>query len=386
MKILEITNYTAGGCGVGARVLRESKLFAERGHKIEIFSTNLEKGTNRICPTHELINKIIIRRFPFIKLGGESYMYWSFEKAAKSFEPDIIIAHAYRHIHTLLALRVARTLKCPIILVTHAPFDRGKSRTKLQRVFVSLYDHYIGKNVINSFSKIMYIAKWEIPYLVAIGAKREKMVYSPNGLSDIFFKKIVSKSVPKSIIYTGRITSIKNIDLLLTALSKVKEDYIFRAIGPVEKDYETHLNSLIIKFNLNNAKIINKLYNSNEQIKELDNSSIFVLPSKSEGQPQVLLEAMARGKIVIASNNKGNKDIILHGKNGYLFESENVNALAKTIKLVLNLTKKEINHLSSEAIKTANSFRWKFLITQLEKNIIGLVYKSNIKLQNSPTS
>ncbi len=386
VKILELTNYTAGGCGVGGRVLIEAEQLAKMGHKIEIFSTNREKGTNRTCPAHEIKNKITIKRFPSVKLGGESYMYWSFEQAARVFGPDIIIAHAYRHIHTILALRVARSLNCPIILVTHAPFDRDNTRTKLQRTIVSLYDKSIGKKIINSFSKVMYISKWEIPYLLELGAKNKNLKYSPNGLKEIFFKKTTQKSLPHSIVYTGRIAPIKNIDLLLIALSKIKSPISFTAFGPVEESYENHLNNLISKFNLTNVKIINSVYNPYEQIRELDRHAIFILPSKSEGQPQVLLEAMARGKIVIASNNQGNKDIILHRKNGYLFDSENANALANMIKLVLNLTKKEKASISSEARKTAKNFRWKFLILQLEKTILNLVYKRNIKRQNNLNS
>jgi hypothetical protein len=49
MRILEITNYTAGGCGVGMRVLNESKILSEKGHEVMIFSTNNVKGSKEIC-------------------------------------------------------------------------------------------------------------------------------------------------------------------------------------------------------------------------------------------------------------------------------------------------------------------------------------------------
>ncbi len=58
---------------------------------------------------------------------------------------------------------------------------------------------------------------------------------------------------------------------------------------------------------------------------------IFVLPSRNEGMGRVIVEAMAAGKPVIASNVGGIPDLIEHGVNGYLFPSEDSGALAKTI-------------------------------------------------------
>ena len=40
MKILELTNYTAGGCGVWARVKNEAELLSKRGYDVRIFSSN----------------------------------------------------------------------------------------------------------------------------------------------------------------------------------------------------------------------------------------------------------------------------------------------------------------------------------------------------------
>src|SRR3989344_7071264 len=124
MKILELTNFTAGGCGVGARVLEESKRLS-KNHNVIIFSSNHVKGSDEIAKREEIIGKIKIIRFPVVKLGGESFMFWlnkEAEKEALKFRPDIIIAHSYRHMHTTKALKLRNKVKSKIFLVTHAPF------------------------------------------------------------------------------------------------------------------------------------------------------------------------------------------------------------------------------------------------------------------------
>jgi glycosyltransferase involved in cell wall biosynthesis len=60
-------------------------------------------------------------------------------------------------------------------------------------------------------------------------------------------------------------------------------------------------------------------------------TDIFLIPSISEGTPLVLLEYFALGKSVIASNISGNKELIRHGWNGYLFKNGDVDDLTEKI-------------------------------------------------------
>ena len=96
MKILELTNFSAGICGVWARVREEATRLSALGHEVVVFSSNITKGDNKIASEFDLIKDVKIQRFSAKKLGGESYMQWypSAEKSVINFNPDIIIAHS----------------------------------------------------------------------------------------------------------------------------------------------------------------------------------------------------------------------------------------------------------------------------------------------------
>lgn len=64
------------------------------------------------------------------------------------------------------------------------------------------------------------------------------------------------------------------------------------------------------------------------------NFDVFCLPSRREPFGLVLVEAMVRGKIVVASRTKGPSDIIVDGRTGYLVETEDVGALAARLRAV----------------------------------------------------
>lgn len=362
MKILELTTYSAGGCGVWARVYREAQFFAEQGHQVEIFSSNFTKGSSIHATPREKIKGIAITRFQGIKLGGESFTYWNFSHAALKYRPDVIIAHAYRHTHTTKALSIGKRLGIPVFLVTHAPFDRATTRSWLARVAVKVYDSYMGKRTLPQFTKVVAITRWELPFLRKLGLTDSKIAYVPNGLPEEFFTP--PKKEGKGIVYTGRIAPIKNLETVSGALRLLRHEknaplpVVF--LGPAERDYLAALQHNI-KVDGTNITLINKTFSSREQINELDKREMFILPSLSEGLPQSLLEAMARGKIVLASNNKGNKDVIIDGKNGLLFPIGDKKRLAERIRYIVHLPQKEKDKMKKSARTTAEGYRWQVL-------------------------
>ena len=400
MKILEVCPYSAGICGVWTRVLEESKRLSKLGFEIKIFSSNAVKGSNEIAPSREKIGskgvspggKIEILRFPFKKLGGESFMSWDFEKEALNYSPDIIFTHNYRHLHTTKCLKIVDKLrkkgkKCKVFLVTHAPFERRLTRTFLQNLIVKFYDLFIGRQTINKFDKILAITKWEMPYLLKLGAKKEKIIYIPNGISPEFFslKKQAKKeqktgnfltNSPKrgrvkeenKILFLGRISPIKNLEVLIKAMDFVKNKNILLEIaGPSEKNYFIKLKNLIQELGLNNQiKFSLPIYNLKEKIAKIDSCKIFILPSKMEGMPQSLVEAMAREKIVIGSNSLAIRDLIKDGENGFLFEFDNPKDLAKKINEALS---QKNSAIKKQARKSVEHFSWDKVI----KKIVNII-------------
>src|SRR3989344_4269812 len=272
MKILELTNFSAGICGVWQRVKQESELLSKRSHNILVVSSNATKGNNEIAPEKERVNGFNIIRKPYIKIGGESFMFWNFEKEALDFKPDVIVAHSYRHPHTTKAIKIAKKLKkqginTKVFLVTHAPFER--ERGLINNLIVYLYDLLVGRNTLNNFDKILTITKWEIPYLDKLGVKKEKIRYMPNGIPKEFFELKKQTKEENKILFLGRVSPIKNIETLIKAFSKISDKKIMlEIVGPAEEGYKQILSLLIDKLNIKNRIIFSQpIYDLKEKIK-----------------------------------------------------------------------------------------------------------------------
>ena len=367
MKILELCPFSAGIDGVFARVKQESAFLAEKGHQVKIFSSNLTKGSDTLASKQDKMGNVEILRFPAKKLGGESFMSWHFEKEALQFKPDIIICHCYRHTHTTRALCIAKKTGSKVFLVTHAPFDRSSTRSLAGKIAVSLYDKFIGKKTLHDFTKIITITKWENSFLHKLGIKDNKIEYIPNGISQEFFTQKKQKEQHK-VLFLGRISPIKYLETLVRAIPLVKDKKVtFELVGPAEEEYLIKLKELIKNLQVEDRVIFTPaIFETKEKIKKIDSAKIFILPSKSEGMPQSLIEAMAREKIVIASNNKASLDLIEDKKNGYIFPVGDSKKLAQLIDYSLSSRKTAVKN---KALASVKKFSWKNIIEKIENLI-----------------
>ncbi|MDO8460292.1 MAG: glycosyltransferase family 4 protein [Nanoarchaeota archaeon] len=373
MKILELTNFSSGICGVWSRVKEEALRLSKEGHQVVVFTSNLTKGSKEIAASHDKINFILIKRFPAKKLGGESYLNWysdTTENEIFKFKPDLIIAHSYRHSHTLRALKTAKKIGSKIFLVTHAPFvDKNTTRSLLAKWAVKYHDSAFGPSrKLNQFDKIIAITKWEFPYLRALGIKREKIAYMPNGIPEEFFSQKKLKETNK-ILFLGRVSPIKDLETLIKAIALISNKSIkLEILGPAEEQYIAKLKHLIKHLNLQPRILFSPpIFDIKKKISKIDSAKIFVLPSKREAMPQSLIEAMSREKIVIASKNPGSSDIITEGKNGYLFPVGDAKALAQRINLALSSPHSSMKKSASESVK---QFSWDKIIQKLDKLIL----------------
>lgn len=377
VKILELCHFSEGICGVWNRVKEESTRLADLGYEVRVFSSNAIKGSKKKAPFNGSSGKVKIKRFPYVKLGGESYLDWDFRKSALEYEPEIIIANNYRHLHTTKALEIKKELKkrgknCKVFLVTHAPFNiSNSSRGLFNGIVVSLYDKLVGKRKINKFDKIISISKWERPYLENnLNVMSNKIEYIPNGAPEEFFKNVNTKQNNK-MLFLGRLSPIKNIDLAISALSKMKKEKLsFEIVGPVENNYEKYLKRLVDSKNLNNdIKFSEQVYDIREKIKKIDSANFFILPSKREGMPQSLIEAMARGRIPIGSSADGIKAMIDDGVNGFIFNNMDVDSAAKVLDKVLSLDYNKRLKIMEKSRKSVDTYRWDKLIVKLDNLI-----------------
>lgn len=151
------------------------------------------------------------------------------------------------------------------------------------------------------------------------------------------------------ILAVGRHYDVKGLDRLLRAYAQVKTSnwkiVIAGSAGPQTEDLKT----LAAELNLSND--VEFLGAVKEIDKIFAKSKIYVLPSRSEGFPNALIEAMAHGLPCVAFDVvAGPAEIINNGINGILIPDGDITAMAHAIKLLME-NKDLRNSVGKEALR-----------------------------------
>ena len=165
--------------------------------------------------------------------------------------------------------------------------------------------------------------------------KKGKIVH-PSQLDSIWLRKPKNLEIKNfKLLYVGRIRVEKGI-FFLTNLIKNKRDISLTIIG-AEKNSNHNINQ-------SNVKILPNQNNKSKLIKYYDDHNIFILPSFTEGQPMVLLEALARRRPVIIFNEIkhviGDKKGIFVAKRNFINFFGTLNNIKKNYKRIQKDMKK----------------------------------------------
>lgn len=164
----------------------------------------------------------------------------------------------------------------------------------------------------------------------------------------------------KNVVAIGNLSYRKGFDNLLKVFSYLKKENIFLYIIG-EGDDKEKLIELKDSLQIKNVKFLGKITNPYPYLK---NADLFILSSRYEGFPNVLLEAGATGTFSLANNCKGGiNEIIEENINGRIISIEDHKNFAEEIKITLS--KKYDKNRIKNSIK--NRFSKDKIIHQYEK-------------------
>lgn len=147
----------------------------------------------------------------------------------------------------------------------------------------------------------------------------------------------ISEDVPL-IISVANLVPYKDYYSTISALKLVKEHrsdfyYLILGDGPLRENLETHIEKSGLK---DHVRILGNVSNVDEYLKVSD---IFIHSSRGEGCSNAILEAMAAGLYIIASDTGGTSEII-YKENSLLFPYKDFNSLANCLQSALNYFEK----------------------------------------------
>jgi len=288
------------------------------------------------------------------------------------FHPDYLAPNAY------LKAKKIGIITVGMAATAHLSYNAELEKEEFE--ILGLKKYYPKNTIWNKFSRY-YNLNYQHDYLIAFSEFAAK-TYIKKGMpvdrvfvayQDIDVKRfLIPKKIKKNnkkfkVLFVSHISPLKGLHYLLEAWQKLKlKDAELIIVGgyseiptPLKKKYEE-----IIK----KDSTIKWIGFTKKPELYYQSASIFVFPSLTEGNPRVILEAMASGLPVITTENA--KSLVENGKNGFVVPIRNTEAIKEKIEFFY-YNREMIEKMGEEARKTIeNKKPFSEMVFEIYKEIL----------------
>lgn len=311
-----------------------------------------------------------------------SYHLFNFNLARKLIKEDFDILHSFG-------------------MTAYQYLKRGKKRGRVVIEPFGLYGSHEAKpNVIKRYLRKLLIedpVRYCAKHADAIAAEgkfqakeisekfeisEEKFIFIPDGVElDVIEKHISNSTLSREslglddadlvLVNVNRLVKNKGVNYLVDSLRILNNSLNVKLILIGSGLEENAIKRRIRELGLEQKIIHFKNISDREKFQLIDLAEISVTPTLFEGLPIAILEAMACGKPVVASNITEVPQVVKHGVNGFLVRPRDPEAIAKAI---LKIYKKSlINKMGSESKRMVKDYDWNVIAARAMKEYEGLL-------------
>jgi len=343
------------------------KYFAKRGIHVDLYHTNQSKLDISKLDLFSDEEKKIIRSFviPFPKVGKlpGHYIRASFSYSQAIFEvfklqapTDFIYAKGFSA--WKLIEEKKKGFKCAPIGVNFHGFEMFQKQPNFKSSLAAkfLFQKPVLYNVNNADYVFSYGGKID-DVIKSIGVSSTKIISIPTGIEESWLVQApsINSNTKTKFLFVGRFERRKGVEELNKALIQLKDNsnFEFHFVGPIPEVNKLKFQHVFYHGSITDAEMMKA------KVKEMD---VLVCPSHSEGMPNVIMEAMASGLAVIATD-VGAVKLMVDDSNGVLLQSSNPTEIASAIEKISKLDKNVIQQLKLSSIeKVKNNFLWSKVI------------------------
>jgi Glycosyltransferase len=341
MKIAFFIFHLKGG-GAERVICTLANHFTEENHNVEIISVSEEPSFYNL---NEKVNhvKLGIKYYGFLKKINFINTIKSLYLNLRKTKPDVLVSFIDKN--NLMAIVVGKMLNIPVII---------SERSNPEKYSYGIVLTYLLKLLYKKANLIVLQTKAVGQGFIRMGFDLPAIAVLPNPLTPIFAKNQPTTEKKKNIILSvGRLSLEKGHDVLLKSLvGNNLNGWEVKIVGdgpllPQYREYANHNGlSTFVSFEGRRSNVIDYY----------DEAKVFILPSKFEGFPNALIEAMSRRCLVVSSNCEyGPSEIINNNINGVLFPVGDVDCLRNCIERICN-NNYDIKQLSDNALLTAKRY------------------------------
>ncbi len=261
-----------------------------------------------------------------------------YRKKIKDKNPDVILTYTIKP--NIYASLSGRFLGIPVIANVSGLGTLFIKKTPYSYIAYILYRYALRNSFWVFFQNK---SDKEIFEKLKLVNPQNNSVLPGSGVNIDLFKFERKKNTGKKILFVGRIIGDKGIREFISAADKLSKEHpslVFYILGELKNNNPTAIPKEELNSWLKNPKI--KFLGKKDNVREVyKNSDIMVLPSYREGLSKSLIEAAAMKLPIITTDVPGCREVVTHGKNGFLCNVKDTEDLYSKMKSMVLLKDEE---------------------------------------------
>ena len=344
-----------GGMERVAKTLAEE--MAARNYDVRVITSAIDQPTKTDTPT---VPGLQVTRLKAFEFAHTPFAFGLLRALFRLPRNSIIHLHLAQAYYPELVWLVARARRQKYVVHFHLDLMPSGPLGALFLVYKSV----ILRHVISAADSVIVFSEEQRKFLQnKYGLELAKITIIPNGVGEEYFikQKDFSAKDPFNLLYVGRLTSQKRVGLLIQAMAVLKQHAQLTLVGSGDEAHA--LKQLADKLQLTNVHFAG--YKAAPEIRQiLNGSDVFVLSSDREGMPLAVLEAMAAGLPIVATDAPGTRELV--SGVGVLVDRADAKEIAKKVDKVLS-DRAELGRLSTLSQETAKQFAWSGVVDKCEE-------------------
>ena len=318
------------------------------------------------------------------RIGNELREVANLYSFLRNYQPHIVQTHVLKA--NLFGILAAKKAKVPIIIGTEMTL-KDIAHSKLTRLRDRILHPFLGPlfQYCDAFMVTSEFIKKQ--WYRQSYAEKFKVIYPPFNLEKylaaqerLIEMKSNSRKLKPTIVFVGRLSEEKGLEPLIQAMFLLKKEVpninlIIAGTGPLE----SKLKQQVKKMDLSQNVVFTGFCNNSFEL--IGQSDVFVLPSRTEGAPIVLIEAMAMGVPIVATKVGGIPELVEDNKIGLLIKDDCPKKIASAIFELLKDPKKACQMGIEGKHRAFNNFHQDKFIGQMEEMYLGLLDKKRVSQQ-----
>lgn len=322
MKIVQVISHYLPAIGFGGALQVAHGLGRElvrKGHEVVVITSNQRDPSRDLdVPVDEPVEvdgvKVFYEPVTWPRYWGYSPMMRQRTRTEVA-DADAVFGHFHYQYASVLAGRAARSARKPYVAFSHGSLNRHNMKGKT-RLLKKLYLHFFERPLFKNAHFSVYHSEVEYSQSVQFGGRTEIV---PIGIDPGAFSDLPPEGIHRGgraglqdkllVSYLGRLTHGKGLELLLPAFKGFLKSYGKPAhltlIGGDERGFEAGLRAQVEDLGMADDVTFTGLLSGRDKLAALQDTDIFVLPSRSEGTSLATMEAMYMKLPVIVSDRVG---------------------------------------------------------------------------------